>query len=158
MESQYLLSRREIMMGVKSKPEKAKYAGIPKQSEKKKAELKAGKPAKDNLNDWFKEIDNKECPGVSTTCWNCGEVILKPFMRAAIAHVLPKRKNLFPSVATHPMNYLILGAGCGCHNEYDRSWTDAAKMQVWKMAKERFKQISGSIAKDEKSKIPEQFK
>ena len=130
---------------------------IAKVSAKKAQELKDEKPDRDKLNAWFESIEKKECPGLFTHCWECGAKILKAFIRAAIAHVLPKRKNQFPSVATHEKNYMILGAGCGCHNKYDKSWEDAATMKVWPMAVERFIEIYPSIPAEEKKNIPEEL-
>lgn len=137
-------------------PAKAKKSPTPiaKVSDKKREEIKAQKPVKDLQNTWFAEIEAKECINGSAKCWNCGETIIQPFFRTAIAHIFAKRKNMFPSVATHPDNYLILGSGCGCHQEFDRSWGDATKMQVWPLALERAKEIIPSIAESEKKNLP----
>lgn len=76
--------------------------------------------------------------------------------RCATAHVLPKRKEYgFPSVASNPINRLFLGAGCGCHDRYDRSWEDAAKMKVWPLAVEIFKKLYPLIHPSEKKNIPD---
>lgn len=152
--SNYLLQRRNLKLGLTTNPVKEKKP-IANESQKKKEEKKLQKPAKDLLNDWFNEIEEKEWQNGKCNCWNCGEVILKPFARTAIAHILPKRKNQFPSVATQPMNYLILGAGCGCHNEFDTSWSDASKMQVWKKAVERFLIFQHAISAEEFKRLPE---
>lgn len=89
-------------------------------------------------------------------CMECGKVISQPFYRAATAHILPKRKEYgFPSIACHPDNFLILGASCGCHSRYDRSWEDAAKMKVFPLAIEKFKILYPLIAKSERKNISE---
>ena len=89
-------------------------------------------------------------------CWNCGAFIPKSFYRAATAHVIPKRRVYgFPSVKTHESNYLILGAGCGCHGKYDTCWEYASKMKIWPIAVERFKAIYPFIYKGELKNIPE---
>lgn len=154
-ESNYLVERRKKMLGIIPKKEEKKMYVIPKQSEKKKKELQDEKPDRDKQQDWFEAIEKKECPGTHTKCWECGDKILKAFIRAAIAHVLPKRKNQFPSVATHENNYLILGAGCGCHNKYDKSWDDAAGMKIWSNAVEKFIEIYPWIASAERKNIPD---
>lgn len=106
------------------------------------------------LEKWYETICKKI--DMNPYCWNCGKRITKPFYRAACAHVIPKRKNYgFPSVATHPANYLILGAGCGCHSKYDMCWEDAKKLKVWEIAVERFKAIYPSIDESEHKNIPE---
>lgn len=136
------------------KIEKEKYV-IPKVSEKKNVEIKEHKPVKNLLNKWFAEIEKIEFKKGVCNCWNCGEPIYQAFARTAIAHILPKRKNMFPSVATHPFNYLILGAGCGCHNEFDRTYQDASKMQIWQLAIDRVQEVIPSISNDELKHLPE---
>jgi len=136
------------------KPAKEKV-GIAPISEKRKKQLKEEKPNRDKQNEWFAEVEAKEFKNGGAHCWNCGEFIHVAFARAATAHILPKRKNMFPSVATHPENYLILGAGCGCHSEYDRSWDDASKMQVWPKVVERFLLIKDDIK--DATPIPDVF-
>ena len=153
----YIEQRRNLKLGLVTKPVK-EHKPIAAESEKKKAEKKAAKPSKDLQNDWFNEIEEREFANGKCNCWNCGDEILRPFARTAIAHILPKRKNMFPSVATQPMNYLILGAGCGCHAEYDRTWEDASKMQVWPKAVERFLIFQSAIASDEFTRLPDILK
>lgn len=154
----YLQQRLNMKLGLVSKPVK-QLKEIPAESEKKKAEKKAAKPAKDELNDWFNRIEKFEFESGKCRCWNCGEEILRPFARAAIAHILPKRKDHgFPSVATQPMNYLILGAGCGCHGHYDRSWGDASKMQIWPEAVRRFRMFAHTIPSEEFTRLPDILK
>lgn len=150
------LQRSKAFGNGKPKEEKKVYI-IPKQSKKQKEKLKEEKPARDEQNEWFVAIEVKEFKKGFCNCWNCGEKIPKAFARAATAHVLPKRNNQFPSVKTHPENYLILGAGCGCHNRYDRSWEDAAQMKVWPLAVEKFNIIYPFIAAKEKKNIPEEL-
>ncbi len=91
-------------------------------------------------------------------CMECGAFIPAAFYRAATAHVLPKRKEFgFPSVASNIINRLFLGAGCGCHNKYDRSWQDAATMKVFPHAVEIFKLLYPSIDPAEHKNIPKVF-
>ena len=89
-------------------------------------------------------------------CENCGEFIDERFYKAATAHVLPKRKVFgFPSVACNPLNKLFLGSGCGCHHEYDTSWDDASKMQIWSKVVLIFIELYPFIEEKEKKNIPE---
>lgn len=91
-------------------------------------------------------------------CMECGKFIPQKLYRAATAHVLPKRKEFgFPSIASNPNNYLILGPGCGCHSRYDNSWEDAAQMKVFPLAIEKFKILYPLIDKKEYKNIPEVF-
>ena len=92
-------------------------------------------------------------------CMECGKFIPVSFYRAATAHVLPKRKEYgFPSIACHTENYLVLGAGCGCHNKYDKSWEDAAQMKIWPVAVEKFLKLYPLIDQKERKNIPEVFR
>jgi hypothetical protein len=88
-------------------------------------------------------------------CWECNTFIPKAYYRAATAHILPKNPNSgFPSVAAHPMNYLVLGAGCGCHNKTHRLDT-FSKMKIFPEAVERFWQFYPLIT--EKHKLLDEF-
>jgi hypothetical protein len=167
---------RRIKDQAKLPKEKKKYS-IPKKSakkiqqEKKEAELlkttnelgqSTGIPSQEQ---WFKDRMAENVP----VCMNCGMTapwLLEPkyekIWRACQAHILPKREAQFPSVATHPLNHLVLfpvwgGYLCGCHDEYDSGWFSATTMDVWPKANERFKQFESAIAEKEKRKIPEQF-
>lgn len=84
-------------------------------------------------------------------CWECNSKIYRPFYRAAVAHIFPKA--IFPSVKTHPMNYLILGAGC-CHDKTHRLDT-FSRMSIFKEAVDRFELFRYSIK--EKHKLLDGF-
>jgi hypothetical protein len=159
------------------KPRDKKIYRIPKKSAKKlkqeaeeKELLKAAKEMGkgtgiSDQEQWFEDRMKESLP----VCMNCGmeaNWLLQPeykkIWRACQAHILPKRKAGFPSVATHPMNHLVLfpvwgGHLCGCHNEYDSSWYNATTMKVWGIAKHRFNEFENSISKNERGRIPEQF-
>lgn len=149
---------------------------IAKVSEKKKKQLREekklteqarefGNPAEGDQEQWFKDRMAENVP----VCMNCGMEaawLLQPeyerIWRACQAHILPKRKAQFPSVATHPLNHLILfpvwgGHLCGCHDEYDSGWYNATTMKVWELAKSKFKQFESAISPSERRRIPEQL-
>ncbi len=120
---------------------------------------------KKELEKWYADIRMRECLGggyihgvgfVSggAKCWECGDWIIEAFFKHATAHILPKKKGMFPSIATHPLNYMILGGACGCHNKWDSSWDNAVKMQVFPIAKTRYQQFAGAIAPAELERIP----
>jgi diadenosine tetraphosphatase ApaH/serine/threonine PP2A family protein phosphatase len=101
---------------------------------------------------WYEEIMKSE----DKQCWNCGISLSgynKQDWHACIAHVLPKSQ--FPSVATHPLNYMILGKWCNCHGTYDSNWGAASRMPIFKEAMQRFIILEPDIK--EKSKIPSIF-
>lgn len=137
-----------------SKPKKP-YS-IPKISEKRKnklAEEKARLGGDDTeLVKWYARIMKTEEP----ICWETGNKINKKDKTAwhgSICHILPKK--LFPSVQTHPQNYLILQMYGGTHGQFDSSWHNASKMKVWNLAVERFIMIEPDIALDERKYLPD---
>lgn len=129
--------------------------------------IKSSKPADDSIVEksiktktgaselvlWYQKIMREEAP----VCWECNKKINKnnPIeWHGSIAHILPK--SIFPSIKTHPYNYLILGMYC-CHGQYDSNWQNASKMQVLHIAKIRFDEFKESISKSEYRRIPEIF-
>lgn len=104
------------------------------------------------LQKWYSEIMEKEV----ARCWETGEPINKQDKKAwhgSIAHVLPKGD--YPSVATHPLNYMILKMWGGAHGQYDASWEKAAKMKVWPHACKIFNILYPLLSREEKSRLPE---
>lgn len=101
---------------------------------------------------WFEEIKRREEP----KCWETGDPIPAKYMRAATAHILPKKDNIggFPSVATHPLNYLILSPLNGSHDK-THTWSKFQEMKVWPLAVERFKKIYPYIALAERKYLPD---
>lgn len=152
MESEFLLKRRAIMFGTRlPDPPKAKV-GIARQSEKAKQKLKEQKPERQLLNEWFEAIEEKH--GSFISCMECGEWIAPGLIRCATAHLLPKK--LFKSVATHELNYLLLGAGCGCHTKTDRI-DKFIKMNVWPEAKRRINIMRPLLPFDELKHLSSQL-
>lgn len=86
-------------------------------------------------------------------CWECKSFIPEKFYRHAIAHIF--QKSIFKSVETHPFNFLILGAGCGCHDKSHRIDT-FSQMKVFPMAVQRFRFFEKNIT--EKHKYLENFR
>lgn len=152
--SDYLKKREQHIMAGRPLKEKKKYS-IPNKSAKlvqKEKEQAAAKDEETELQKWYARIMAFETP----VCWETGSKINKEDKRAwqgSVAHVLPKK--LFPSVATHPKNYLILQMYGGAHGQYDSSWHNAQKMKVWPIAVGRFLMIEPDIAPDERKYIPD---
>ena len=136
-------------------PKEKKTYQIPKKSKKKLAQEKeqgTGKrDASAEKERWFQDR-RKEMTG---KCCNC----LKPsfknsneYFRFSIAHILAKRKSMFPSVATHPDNWIEL---CGdCHTNLDQCMIDLTDLACWDEVVVKFQKIYPHIAKDEKHRIP----
>jgi hypothetical protein len=82
-------------------------------------------------------------------CMECDTWIAPGYYKAASAHIFPKEE--FPSVKYHPLNFLILGAACGCHQ---RSHTidKFKKMQVWPIAAKRYELFAPEILETHKFK------
>lgn len=104
-----------------------------------------------DLEQWFDNIARQIRN--SPFCWECKAYISERYYRHATAHIFPKA--IFESVATHPMNYLILGAACGCHDKTHRLDT-FSDMKVFGEACRRFKLFEKSIT--EKHKYLNTFK
>lgn len=136
--------------------EKKKYV-LPKKSAKKLAQEKVEKEQRSEgqqteLQKWYERIMQSEMP----ICWETGEKIDtgdKLGWHGSIAHILPK--DLFDSVKTHPMNYMILKMWGGTHGQYDSSWEKAAKMSIWPYAVRIINILYPLLTREEKSKLPE---
>lgn len=113
--------------------------------------LVANQAAKDidALQKWF-DVIAKEIAD-HPNCWECHSWVKKEYYRAATAHILPKA--IFQSVATHPLNYLILPAHC-CHNKTHRLDT-FSQMKIFPEAVNRFRQFQHLIT--EKHKLLDEF-
>lgn len=135
------------------KPKKTHY--LNKVSKKKKESMALEREQrngeKTELEKWYAKIMHKE----RAVCWESGERINKDSVgwHGSIAHILPKKT--FPSVKTHPLNYLILSMWNGSHANFDYSWQKASSMKVWKRAVERFIMIEPSLTPAERSKLPD---
>ena len=104
------------------------------------------------LQKWYSAIMQKE----EGRCWETGEKINKNDKRGwhgSIAHILGKAD--FPSVSTHPLNYMILKMWGGTHGQYDSSWENASKMKVWPYAVKIMNILYPLLTREEKSRLPE---
>jgi len=130
---------------------------LKKISNKKAAEMKEAKTVNTDseLDKWFEER-RKEMTGV---CANCGGKTGKDddkFYRHSIAHILPKRDSMFPSVATVNYNWVELCFwGNSCHSKYDSSWEAAAKMRIWPFVIHNVNILYPKLTSEEKARLPE---
>jgi hypothetical protein len=150
----YFAELQAIKLGIKQPAGKKEPQPIAKVSEKKKQQLKEEKPTRDLQLQWYHDKVN----AMTGICMECGCRINKKdfeFAIMTVAHVLPKRKDQFPSVATHEENSLELCVTNGCHGRYDNSWEDAAQMKVWPLAVKKFLIIYPAIAAKERKHIPD---
>jgi hypothetical protein len=138
-------------------PKEKKYF-IPPVSEKRQAKLnmeKENRGGEDTeLLKWYKRTQKQ----LTGKCARCGYKYNHHNLTNAIratAHILAKRDNMFPSVATHPLNFIELPPYCGCHNWYDNlaTWEEIKESVIWPIVRERFLQMEPDI--QERSKIPD---
>jgi len=163
--SDYLRQRQQWNITGKPPKEVKKYV-IPKKSAKKIKEEKEQKATggESALEAYFRFHVKHSTP----KCENCGMEatwLLKPeyetIWRACQAHILPKKKFMFPSLAGNLDNHLVLfpswgGLLCGCHGFFDSSWYNASTMEIWPKAVEIFKaKLLHLIPEKERKNIPE---
>jgi hypothetical protein len=143
--SNYLSYRQQIAQGLIAKEGKKAPS-----SKKEKA---AGGII--TLDEWFLEC-RKQMTG---KCWHCGGATPKYddfSYKASIAHILPKRGNMFPSIETHPDNWIELCSwGNNCHGNYDNSILDLMQLNCFDLVIERFIRIYPAIAPKERRNIPD---
>lgn len=105
------------------------------------------------LQRWF-EDRHKELTG---RCSHCGGKSSKgdpKYWKYSIAHLLPK--SLFPSIATHPKNFLELCYFApSCHTNYDQNSLDLIELNCFDEAVMKFVEMYPFIDKKERRKIPE---
>lgn len=156
MVSQEILDRLNAARTPRGKKEPVAIARESvKMKEKKKEEKKAGgNPSKLAQDKWFFDIEEKHFAGGIGICMETGDEIPRAFARHATAHLLAKK--LFPSIACHPLNYLILSAANGSHDKTHRVDT-FIKMKVWPQAARRIKEMLPLLPVDELRQISNQL-
>jgi len=156
----YLEDRAKRKLGLLPPlPTKKEKKPVRKVGVKRAAELKeqkvSGKPAsKLELDVWFFEVEKKYFSFGFGKCMECDSYIPIQFSRHATAHLLPKK--IFKSVATHPENYMIYGAGCGCHAKTDRV-DKFITMKTWPEAARRIKILIPLLPIDELRQVSNQL-
>jgi hypothetical protein len=113
---------------------------------------RAKKQPIEGLGQWFR--DRRE--EMTGACLESGRHTSKyhdVYFVFSICHILPK--SLFPSVATHPENWIELHVDS--HTKFDSSWDTASKMGCFAEAKRKFKLFEHLIAPEERRRIPEQL-
>lgn len=128
-EISYIEQRRNQKLFGK-KPVQKNVAPIARQSDKKKKELSNNKDLDKMLDQWF---DDRREQMVGICQCGCGEKSQKNddiYYRHCICHILPKA--IFPSVATHPLNFVERAFFGGCHTNMDNRGLDKwANMADW---------------------------
>lgn len=167
--SDYLEFRRQHILSGRPLPEKKKYK-IPAKSAKRIAKEKEQKEALGGelspLDQWFEDRMKESAP----VCAECGmdaQWVLQPqynkIWKACQAHILPKKKGAFPSVAAHPLNHIVLfpswgGHLCGDHGFYDSNWYNATTMKIWPIVEQRVWELYPLLNEAEKKRLPDALK
>lgn len=146
---------RRIKNDAKNKPPKVRKP-IAKKSKKKlavEAEEKKGKkdPSAEKER-WFQDR-RKEMTGKCKNCQKPSSRNSHEYFRFSIAHILAKRKSMFPSVATHPENWLELCQNC--HQDLDNCMINLTDLNCWDEVVVKFQKIYWSIATEERKRIPD---
>lgn len=140
----------------RNKPKEKKQYRIPKISARKKEKQDKERQERGGgdteLQKWYK-ARQKELIG---QCCRCGDRYNHRDLKQAIsatAHILPKR--IFESVATHPDNWVELGAYCGCHNWFDNyaNWEEILKSNIGALIIKKFAKIWLNISTKERHKV-----
>lgn len=148
----------EIKMGLRPKTTGAKpKKPLKKVSDKKKKEIEEEKELRGgddtDLVRWFKQ-KIKYSTGHCSEC-NCKvEKNIYQYAVMTVAHLLPKRDNMCPSVKTHPQNFIIL---CPDHHRmFDNSnWEEKEMMGCWSIVRDRLVMVYPDLAQDERRHFPE---
>lgn len=153
------MQRRLLQKQFGKIPEDKKPKGIAKVSEKKKAEIKAQKESgSDSVMEYFFNDCRKRMVGKCFFCGGATEKDNDETFKRSIAHILPKRKNMFPSIASHPMNWIELCFhGNSCHTNFDNgiiTWEFLKDSKEWEEIVRRFKMFYPYITENEKKNIP----
>lgn len=74
----------------------------------------------------------------------------------SICHILPKRKDMFPSVENHPDNWIELCYWApSCHDNFDNGTLDLIDMHCFDTIIERFLKMYPVLTDVERARIPE---
>ncbi len=157
----YLDERRNMKMFGKPPKEKKVYK-IPKVSEKRKKELQEQKEkgTDKELDKWF-EDRRKEMTGRCAICGDKTERNNDKTYRNSLHHIFEKRKNLYPSVKTHPLNCLeVCFYGNSCHPNLTNGTITFEDIKqeypaAWKLIIEKAKVIVPVMTDEEKNKVPD---
>lgn len=109
------------------------------------------------MNQWFLE----QRPKMTGICMHCGGESCRDhdiLYKFSIAHILPKRPSMFPSVKQHPSNWIELCHwGNDCHTNFDNGRLDILDLNCYSIVIDRFLEMYPDIAEAERRRIPKQL-
>lgn len=149
----YLEERRRFIEAGRPLKQKEKTP-IRKVSEKRQKKLDELKANGDSEMDIFFASQRKYMKG---KCLFCSAKTMKEDdekFHYSIAHLLAKNKNAFPSVATHPDNWIELCFwGNNCHHGFDTgkiTWEFIKDSKEWEIIKEKLLNVLPMVAESER--------
>lgn len=156
--NEFMRRRLEFINSGRPLPQKKKYV-IPKVSEKRKQKLKEQSLSGDSaLDKWF-EDRRREMTGRCQLCGGKTEKDNDETYRRSIHHLFEKRPTMFPSVATHPDNFLeVCFFGNACHTNIHNgniTWELLMDSAEREMILEKCRKVIPYIAAEEQRLIPE---
>ena len=131
-----------------------KYKSLKKEAERKEKDLGEGNESFQQfleLDKWFK-LRVSEMKGVCAECGGPTSKNIYKYAICSVAHIFPKSK--FKSIATHPLNWMELGAMCGCHSKSE-DYEKAMTMKIWPEMLRRIKILVPEISAEERKYIPD---
>lgn len=159
-------------------PKEIKVRWLKQISDKKRARLAEGKKtgSDEAMDKWFLER-RAEMTGICIFCKgktekdndgnrevsDDGTIKIRRDIsyRNSAAHLFPKRKNMFPSIALHPENCLELCFfGNSCHTNFDAHMIELEDVkynfpQAWEIIIRKAKILYYCMTKEEKARVPE---
>lgn len=157
----YLEQRRSWKQFGKPKEEKTFKRIAPKSQKKILREQQERESGRDTRMDkWF--IEGREVmTGVCLFCGGKTEKENDVTYRNSEAHLFPKRKNMFPSIALHPENRIELCFfGNSCHTNFDNhiiTFEDVKNNfpEAWKEIIRKTSILYPAMTEKEKNKVPQ---
>lgn len=149
--SNYLQQRQEHILKGRPLPEKKVYS-INKVSEKRKQKLKEqeSQGTENAMDKFFEDARNKMVGVCQCGCAQKSQKNDDTFYRFCICHIFPKR--LFPSIATHPLNWVERTFWGGHHTNFDEQGMDKWPMMAdFEDIKERFHILAPLLTDEERS-------
>jgi hypothetical protein len=156
----YLEQRRAFIEAGRPLAPKKTYR-LNKVSKKTAAKIEAQNASGDSILDRWFEDRRKEMTGKCALCGGKTEKDNDETYRRSIHHLFDKRPTMFPSVATHPDNFLeVCFWGNSCHSNIHNgtiSWQLLHDSEEWGSILEKFIKIYPFIRQEERKNIPEIF-
>jgi hypothetical protein len=128
---------------------------IPKVSEKRKETINT---KDEKLEQWFKD----RALEMTGLCYNCEAKTSKgdiKYQKYSQAHIFAKKENAYPSIKTHPLNFVELcHFNNSCHHNFDANGYEYAKEKMpklWQLIIKRAKILIPKMTPQEQARVPQ---